>query len=151
MTHVLLTRRRNPILCGELRHLNNTAAGVDSTYDAGHARDMIRRHAGKRRVILVGAHELDGAKHVGYEVLLAQDGSLRRTGRPARKEQNRRVFHLRRPWLFAGRGAVRAGARKKIICRRDRYVVIALVCVDTSAEATRTIAIRHEASRLKLV
>ena len=31
----------------------------------------------ERRLVLAGAHELDGAEHVGHEVLLAKDGHLR--------------------------------------------------------------------------
>ena len=83
----LATHRLEPRLGVEGVEVDDAAAGVEVRQQVGHAGDVVRRHGDERRLVGVGAGELDGADHVGREVPMAQQGGLRRA-RGARRVEH---------------------------------------------------------------
>ncbi len=88
--HLLRGHQAQPGARGEIRQVDETAAGVDVRQHGPDTGDVIRRNAGQCRLGRLRGAELDGLQDVGDEVGVPQHNRFRLGRRPAGEQQDRR-------------------------------------------------------------
>ena len=79
-----------PLGGGEVRQVHHPAAGEGVREHRAHARDVVRRDADERRVILISGRELHRLEHVGDQVRVTEHRALRLRRGPAGVQHDRR-------------------------------------------------------------